>query len=203
MQWINIILGILSAVKQYSVADVALTSLAMVLNSMPTFWLGLMLIIIFSLKLGLLPSLGLTSPLHYILPVAALASYTIAGLIRLTRTTMLETLRQDYVRTARAKGQKERIVIFKHALENALLPVITSAGMSFGKMIGGVVAVESVFSIDGVGYMVLTSIRNKDITLVTGGIVCLASLYMIVLLFVDILYALIDPRVKEKYRNKY
>lgn len=116
---------------------------------------------------------------------------------------MLETIRQDYVRTARAKGQKERIVIFKHALQNALLPVITSAGMSFGKMIGGVVAVESVFSVDGVGNMILSAIRNKDVMLVTGGILCLATIYMLVLLFVDILYAVIDPRVREKYRNKY
>lgn len=200
---IAIPLGILSAVKQYSLADVSLTTLAMVLNSMPTFWLGLMLTIIFSLKLGLLPSIGLDSPKHYVLPVIALSSYTIASLMRLTRTTMLETIRQDYVRTARAKGQKESVVIFRHALQNALLPVITSAGMSFGKMIGGVVAVESVFSIDGVGNMILSAIRNKDVMLVTGGILCLATIYMLVLLFVDILYAVIDPRVREKYRNKY
>lgn len=198
---IGIPLGILSSVKQYSKADVFLTTLAMVLNSMPTFWFGLMLIILFSLKLGMLPSIGLTTPAHYILPVAALASYTIAGLLRLTRTTMLETIRQDYVRTARAKGQKESVVIFRHALGNALLPVITYAGMAFGKMVGGVVAVETVFSIDGVGNMVLTAIRNKDVALVTGGIVCLASIYMIVLLFVDILYAIIDPRVRQKYLN--
>ena len=165
---IGIPLGILSSVKQYSKADVFLTTLAMVLNSMPTFWFGLMLIILFSLKLGMLPSIGLTTPAHYILPVAALASYT---------------------------------VIFRHALGNALLPVITYAGMAFGKMVGGVVAVETVFSIDGVGNMVLTAIRNKDVALVTGGIVCLASIYMIVLLFVDILYAIIDPRVRQKYLN--
>lgn len=200
---IAIPLGILSAVKQYSLADIFLTTLAMVLNSMPTFWFGLMLIIVFSLKLHLLPSIGLTSAKHYILPVIAMSSYTIAGLMRLTRTTMLETIRQDYVRTARAKGQKERLVIFKHALQNALLPVITSAGMSFGKMIGGVVTVETVFSIDGVGNMILTGIRSKDVMLVTGGILCLATIYMIVLLFVDILYAVIDPRVREKYRNRY
>ena len=196
-------LGILSAVKQYSLADTMLTTVAMVLNSMPTFWFGLMLTILFSLRLGILPSIGLNSPKHYILPVIALSSYTIASLMRLTRTTMLETIRQDYVRTARAKGQKERIVIFKHALQNALLPVITSAGMSFGKMIGGVVAVESVFTIDGVGNMILSAIRNKDVMLVTGGILCLAAIYMLVLLCVDILYAIIDPRVREKYRNKY
>jgi len=200
---IGIPLGILSAVKQYSPADVLLTSLAMVLNSMPTFWFGLMAIILFSLRLGILPSTGLSSPAHYVLPVAALASYTIAGLLRLSRTTMLETIRQDYVRTARAKGQKEKIVIFKHALGNALLPVVTYAGMAFGKMVGGVVAVETVFSIDGVGNMVLTAIRNKDVMLVTGGIVCLASIYMIILLLVDVLYAVIDPRVREKYRNQY
>ena len=196
-------LGILSAVKQYSFADISLTTIAMILNSMPTFWLGLMLTIIFSLKLQILPSIGLTSPKHYILPVIALSSYTIAGLMRLTRTTMLETIRQDYVRTARAKGQKESIVIFRHALQNALLPVITSAGMSFGKMIGGVVAVETVFSIDGVGNMILTAIRNKDVMLVTGGILCLATIYMIVLLLVDILYAVIETRVREKYKINY
>ena len=199
---IGIPLGILSAVKQYSIADATLTSLAMILNSMPTFWFGLMVTIIFSLRLGILPSVGLETPLHYVLPVASLATYTIAGLIRLTRTTMLETIRQDYVRTARAKGQKESVVIFKHTLGNSLLPVITYAGMAFGKMVGGVVAVESVFSIDGVGNMILTAIRNKDVMLVTGGIVCLASIYMIILLLVDILYAVVDPRVRAKYRNQ-
>jgi len=129
---IGVPIGILAAVKQYSIMDVISTSFAMFFASMPGFWFGLLSIIIFSLKLGWLPSNGIDTWVHYILPICTLSLPAMAAILRLTRTTMLETIRQDYVRTARAKGQIERKVIFRHALKNALLPVITYCGVEFG-----------------------------------------------------------------------
>ena len=192
-------LGIMSAVKQYSIFDFIGTIIAMFMASMPGFWLGLMLILLFSLKLGWLPSYGIETWKHFILPSVTLAIPSTAAFLRLTRTTMLESIRQDYIRTARAKGQTEQVVILNHAARNALLPVITYAGMEMGELIGGIVTIEMVFSINGVGNMLLTAIRTKDILLVTGCAIFLAFSFMVVLLVVDILYAFIDPRIKAKY----
>lgn len=199
---IGIPLGVLSAVKQYSIFDIIGTATSMLMASIPSFWFGLIAILIFALKLQILPSNGSDTWVHYILPSITLALPVIASMLRLTRTTMLETIRSDYVRTARAKGQVERIVVFKHALKNALLPVITSAGMEFGGLLGGVVTIETVFSINGVGSLVLTGIQMKDVPLVTGAALILASLYMLVMLLVDILYALIDPRIRARYARR-
>ena len=192
-------LGIMSAVKQYSIFDFIGTIIAMFMASMPGFWLGLMLILLFSLKLGWLPSYGIETWKHFILPSVTLAIPSTAAFLRLTRTTMLESIRQDYIRTARAKGQTEQVVILNHAARNALLPVITYAGMEMGVLIGGIVTIEMVFSINGVGNMLLTAIRTKDILLVTGCAIFLAFSFMVVLLVVDILFAFIDPRIKAKY----
>lgn len=196
---IGVPLGILAAVKQYSVFDILGTTFAMFMASMPSFWLGLMLILFFALQLGLLPSNGTDTWAGYILPAFTLGIAEAATLLRLTRSTMLETIRQDYVRTARAKGQKERIIIFHHALKNALLPVITVIGMDFGFLLGGVVTIEAVFSINGVGTLILTAIRMKDVPLVTGCALFLSLFFIIVMLIVDILYAYIDPRIKSRY----
>lgn len=199
---VGIPLGVLSAVKQYSVLDMIGTALSMLMTSIPSFWFGMIAILIFSLKLELLPSNGNDSLACYVLPSITLALSVLASLLRMTRTTMLETLRQDYIRTARAKGQSERIVIFRHALKNALLPVITSAGMEFGGLLGGVVTIETVFSINGVGSLVLTGIQMKDAPLVTGSALVLAALYMLVMLFIDLLYAYIDPRIRARYTKR-
>jgi peptide/nickel transport system permease protein len=199
---IGIPLGVLSAVKQYSILDMIGTATSMLMSSIPSFWFGMIAILLFSLKLKILPSNGNDTWRHYILPSVTLALSVIASLLRMTRTTMLEALRQDYIRTARAKGQTEKVVIFKHALKNALLPVITSAGMEFGGLLGGVVTIETVFSINGVGSLVLTGIRMKDAPLVTGSALVLAALYMLVMLFVDILYAYIDPRIRARYTKR-
>lgn len=196
---VGIPLGVLSAVKQYSILDMIGTAVSMLMTSIPSFWFGMIAILIFSLKLELLPSNGNDSLACYVLPSITLALSVMASLLRMTRTTMLETLRQDYIRTARAKGQSERVVIFRHALKNALLPVITSAGMEFGGLLGGVVTIETVFSINGVGSLVLTGIQMKDAPLVTGSALVLAALYMLVMLFVDLLYAYIDPRIRVRY----
>ena len=194
--------GILAAVKQYSVFDIIGTAVAMLMASMPGFWFGLMAILLFSLKLKLLPPMGSETWKHFILPAFTLAILVSASLLRLTRTTMLETIRQDYIRTSRAKGQVERKVIVKHALKNALLPVITVAGMEFGYMLGGTVVVERVFSINGIGKFVIDSIRMKDVPAVTGCALLLAFFFMLVMLVIDILYAFIDPRVRAMYARK-
>lgn len=199
---VGIPLGVLSAVKQYSIFDVIGTAGAMLFASIPSFWFGLILILVFALKLNILPSNGSDTWVHYILPSVTLALPVVASMLRLTRTTMLETVRSDYVRTARSKGQKEQVVVFRHALKNALLPVITSAGMEFGGLLGGVVTVETVFSINGVGSLVLTGIQMKDVPLVTGCALVLSTLYMLVMLLVDILYAFIDPRIRARYTKK-
>lgn len=196
---IGIPLGIIAAVKQYSLADIAGTTMAMILSSVPSFWLGLMLIILFAQMLGLLPSYGLDTPMHYILPSVTIASPVIASLLRMTRTSMLESIRMDYIRTARAKGQKENIVILRHALQNAMLPIVTMIGTEFASLLGGTVTVEMIFSINGVGTLLLDAIRMKDIPLVVGGTIFLSAVFMLMLLLVDIMYAVIDPRIKARY----
>ncbi len=198
----GILLGVLAAVKQYTFWDIAGTTLAMILASFPAFWIGMMLIIVFSLKLGWLPSYGTGSISHYILPWITTAGGFVASQLRMTRTSLLESIRMDYVRTARAKGQKESIVIFRHALRNALMPVITIVGMNFGTMLGGTVTIETVFTLNGVGTLLLTSIRSKDVPVVVGCIVILAVCYTLVMLVVDILYGFIDPQIKARYLKR-
>lgn len=196
---IGVLLGILAAVKQYSIFDAAGTTLAMILASFPAFWIGMMLVILFAQELGWLPSYGTGSVAHYILPWFTTACSFIASQLRMTRTSLLESIRMDYVRTARAKGQKESVVIYRHALRNALMPVVTMAGMNFGTLLGGTVTVETVFTLNGVGTLILTSIRSKDVPVVVGAIVILAICYTLVMLVVDILYGFIDPQVKARY----
>ena len=198
---LGVVLGILSAVKQYTWVDNVLTTLAMFFSAMPGFWLGLMLMIIFSLKLGWLPVLGVDSWTGYILPTITLALGSAASDMRLTRSTMLETIRQDYIRTARSKGVPEKIVIWKHALRNALLPVVTSIGMGFGSSLGGAVICETVFGMPGLGTLIVSSIRQKDTPVVLAATLFLAALFCIVMLVVDILYAFIDPRIKAMYKS--
>jgi peptide/nickel transport system permease protein len=195
-------LGILSAVKQYSALDVMGTSCAMILASFPGFWIGMMLIILFSLKLGWLPSFGGGSLRHFILPWITTSCVFIASMLRMTRTSMLEAIRMDYIRTARAKGQTEMVVITRHALRNALLPVVTILGMDFGALLGGTVTIETVFSLPGVGSLVIEAIRMKDIPVVVGATVTLATCFTMLMLVVDILYAFIDPRIKARYLKR-
>lgn len=196
---VGIPIGILSAVKQYSFIDGFSTTIALLMAGIPTFWLGLMLMMLFSLHLGWLPPSGTGSWLHYILPTLTLCITGSALIIRITRTMMLETIRQDYIRTARAKGASERRVIFRHALKNALLPVITSLGIQFGGMLGGTIVIESVFSLPGISTLIVSAIRMKDIPLVMASVIFLATLFCVIILLMDLLYAFIDPRVKAQY----
>lgn len=197
---IGVPLGILAAVKQYSPTDFISTVIAMMLGSVPGFWLGLMLMLIFGIKLGWLPTAGLTSFSHYILPFFTLVLPGASGLLKITRSTMLECVRQDYVRTARAKGAKEKSVIFNHALRNALLPIVTVLGINFAYMLGGSVVIENVFSIPGIGAILVKSINMKDIPQVMAITILFSFTFCLVMVLVDMVYSMLDPRVKAQYQ---
>lgn len=197
---IGIPVGIISATKQYSVTDNVSMILALLGVSMPNFWLGLMLILLFSVKLGLLPSGGDSGFASLILPAITLGTGVAAIITRMTRSSMLEVIRQDYIRTARAKGVMERKVINKHALRNALIPVVTVVGLQFGYLLGGAVLTETVFSWPGVGRFMVEAIRQKDTPTVLASVIFMSVAFSIVNLFVDILYAFLDPRIKSQYR---
>lgn len=198
---IGISLGIISAVKQYSVLDHVCVITALVFACIPGFWLGLMLMMLFSLKLSLLPSYGAESLKHFVLPTITVSMASAAGLLRLTRSAMLETIRQEYIRTAKAKGASKNRIIIKHALRNALMPVVTTLGTSFGASLGGAIIAETVFAMPGMGTLITTAIRQKDIPMVMGATLFLAVLFSLIILLVDILYAFIDPRIMDKYKK--
>ena len=198
---IGISFGIISAVKQYSALDHICVVTALVFACIPGFWLGLMLMMLFSLKLGWLPSYGAESLKNFILPTLTVSMTSAAGLLRLTRSAMLETIRQEYIRTAKAKGASKKRIIIKHALRNALMPVVTTLGTSFGASLGGAIIAETVFAMPGMGTLITTAIRHKDIPMVMGSTLFLAVLFSLIILLVDILYAMIDPRIMDKYKK--
>lgn len=197
---IGIPVGIISATRQYTFIDSFSMIAALLGVSMPNFWLGLMLILTFSVKLGMLPSGGFESMKSLILPAFTLGVGSAAIVTRMTRSSMLEVIRQDYIRTARAKGVTEKKVVNKHALKNALIPVITVVGLQFGNLLGGAVLTETVYSWPGVGRMMVDAIRQKDTPTVLATVVFLATVFSVVNLIVDILYAYVDPRIKSQYK---
>jgi peptide/nickel transport system permease protein len=199
---LGVSLGIISATKQYSVFDNIVTGVGLMGVSMPSFWQGLMCILIFSVGLGWLPSSGSYGPQFFIMPVFVLSTTSAATIMRMTRSTMLEVIRQDYIRTARAKGQTEKMVILNHALRNSMIPVITVVGIQFGFLLGGSVLVESIFSIPGLGKYMVDAIRARDFPVVQGGVLFLALVFSFVNLLVDILYSFLDPRIKSLYKGK-
>ncbi|MBQ6508367.1 MAG: ABC transporter permease [Flexilinea sp.] len=192
-------LGIIAAVNQNSWIDTLSMVLALIGLSMPNFWLGLLLIILFALKLGWFPSGGNVGFKSIILPAFTVGAGLAALLTRTTRSSMLDVIRQDYLRTARAKGVPERTIIRKHALRNALIPIITIFGVQFSNVLGGSVLAETVFAWPGVGRLVVDAIDQRDIPTVTGALVMTTMLVTIVNLMIDIVYAFVDPRIKAKY----
>ena len=194
-------LGVYTAVKQYSPADGFLRVASTILVAMPTFWLAMLLILIFALYLGWLPSGGVATWQSYILPTITVGVPYGSKILRMTRSTMLEEIRQDYVRTARSKGVPDKVVTYKHALKNALLPVITTIGSSFGAILGGSVIAESVFNLPGLGSLIVLSIKAKDTPSVLASVLLLAFFFAIIMLIVDLVYAFIDPRIKAKYQK--
>lgn len=189
-------LGVLSAVKRNSIIDLLSTTLASIGTAMPSFWLGLMLLLLFSVRLRLLPAFGALEPASVIMPAVSLGVGLAARISRLTRSSMLEVLNQDYVRTARGKGLAERVVIWRHALLNALIPVITAFGLQLGWLLGGAVVVESVFSWPGLGRLMIESIHVRDITVVQAGLLFFATTFILINLAIDIGYTFLDPRVR-------
>lgn len=197
-------LGVLSAVKQYSWVDNVTMVGALFFVSIPQFWMALMMLLVFSVQLHVLPAStsDLTNPLAWVMPVAMIGLNNVGNLARVTRSSMLEIIRQDYIRTARAKGQKHSTVIFKHGLRNALIPVIANVGNTIGVSLGGAVVAESIFSIPGVGQYMLNAINNRNWPAVQGGIIVLAASFSIVMLLVDIVYTFVDPRLKSEFDAK-
>ena len=196
---LGIPIGIISAIKQYSIFDNITMIFALIGISMPVFWLGLLLIMLFSVQLGWLPSSGFSRPAQMILPTIALGSQSVSVITRMTRSSMLEVIRADYIRTARAKGQREKIVILRHALGNALIPIITIVGIQFGQLMGGALMTEVIFSIPGLGRLMVDAIKMRDAPLVLGTVLFVAFTFSIVNLIVDLLYTFVDPRIKTKY----
>jgi peptide/nickel transport system permease protein len=192
---IAIPLGVVSALKRNSWIDLASTLFASLGNAMPSFWLGLMLIIVFAANLRILPAFGALEPAAIIMPSVTLGVGMAARLSRLTRSAMLEVLGQDYIRTARAKGLAPRLVIFKHAFRNTLIPVVTAFGLQLGWLLGGSVVVESVFSWPGLGRLMIESINVRDITIVQAGLFWFALSVILINLAVDLIYTIIDPRI--------
>jgi peptide/nickel transport system permease protein len=189
-------LGILSALHRNSWIDLVSTTLATVGAAMPSFWLGLMLILVFSVTLRMLPAYGIEEPSGIIMPAITLGVGMAARLSRLTRSSMLETLGQDYIRTAYSKGLGRRIVVLRHALRNALIPVVTAFGLQLGWLLGGAVVVEAVFAWPGLGRLMLDALNVRDITVVQAGLFWFALSFILINLVIDLLYALIDPRIR-------
>lgn len=199
---VGVPLGVLSAVKQYTLLDKIPTAISLFLASLPAFLIGMVLMLFFSLQLRWLPSNGVGTWKHFVMPMFALGLPYAAQQLRFTRSSMLETIRQDYVRTARAKGATEHNVIWRHAMKNALLPVITVAGNNFGILIGGAVVTETLFGIPGLGTLIVNGVKQKDIPVVMGGIITFAVVFSIVMLLVDLAYAFVDPRIRARYASQ-
>lgn len=196
----GIIFGVLSAVYKYSWIDKISMFFGMIGLSMPIFWSGMLFILLFSVKLGWLPSSGLRSFKHLILPGFALGFQSMAVIMRQTRSSMLEVLSRDYIRTARSKGLKEGYILFVHALKNAMIPVLTSAGLLTGSLIGGSVLTETIFSIPGIGRHMVQSISAMDYPMILGAVLLISLSYCVLNLVVDILYGFLDPRVRSQYQ---
>jgi peptide/nickel transport system permease protein len=188
--------GVVSAVRRNSLIDYVATVVALLGQSMPTFWLGIMLILVFSVQFNVLPSSGRGGIEHLLLPAVTLGLFTTARITRLTRSGMLEVLNQDYIRTARAKGVSGSPVVWKHALKNAAIPIVTIVGIELGTLLGGSVITETIFAWPGVGRLSVQAIYNRDYPVVQAAVFLLASTFVLVNLVVDLLYTYLDPRIR-------
>ena len=195
-------LGIMAATHRNGVADRICMFIALLGVSIPAFWLALMLVVVFAVNLGWLPTYGVGGIEYFILPCVANCFAGIATQARQTRSSMLEVIRSDYITTAKAKGLSKRDVLLRHALPNALIPIITIVGNGMGMMLGGTVIIENVFSIPGVGSYMTSAINQRDYPLVMGGVLVLGLIFSLIMLLVDIVYAYVDPRIKAQYESK-
>ncbi len=193
---VGMILGAIAALHHNSWLDNLSMVLALFAVSMPGFWLGIMLLLVFALYLGILPAVGFGDPRAIILPAVALGLSSAAIIARLTRSSLLEVMSMEYIATARAKGLAERLVVWRHAIKNALIPVVTVVGLQFGHLLSGAIVVETVFARPGLGRLLVEGINGKDFPVVQGSLLVTASVYVLANLLVDISYAWIDPRIK-------
>lgn len=193
---VGILLGVLAALRQNSILDLIISALAVFGVSVPVFWTGLLLIILFAVNLHLLPAAGAETPQSYILPSLTLAFFSVGFIARQTRGAMLDVLNLDYVRTARAKGATRASVLLRHGLRNALLPITTAAGLQFGQLLGGAVLTETIYSWPGMGQYLVNSINSRDYVAVQGTIFIFAIGVILVNLITDLIYAYIDPRIR-------
>ncbi len=192
---IGVSAGIVSATRRNSIFDNASMLVALVGVAAPVFWMALMLQLLFAVQLRLLPATGIGTIRHLILPSVTLGTASAALMARITRSSMLDVLRQDFITTARSKGLSERLVVYKHALKNALIPVVTVLGLQFGILLGGAVLTETVFAWPGVGRLLVDAILRRDYPVVQGTVMLLAFLFVIINLVVDVVYAFLDPRI--------
>jgi len=193
---LGIAVGVISAVKQYSWLDAITRTIVLLGVSMPIFWLGLMLISVFAVRLQWLPSSGRGDWRYLVLPVVSLSTYSVSIIARMTRSAMLEVLRQDYLRTARAKGLLERAILVRHALKNAMIPIVTVVGLQLGYLLGGAILTETVFAYPGLGWTMMNALFARDYPLVRGGVLLMATVFLLVNLAVDIIYVYLDPRIR-------
>lgn len=193
---VGLALGLVAGVRPYSAIDRLSMLVALVGVSVPGFWLALMLIYVFSVELAWLPSIGLSGPQSLILPVIVNSLFSLAYLARMTRAEMIDVLSNDYVRTARSKGLREQVVVIRHALKNALIPLITIAGLSFGFQLSGSVITETIFSIDGIGTMIVRGILARDAPIIQAGILVVALNFIAITFLLDVLYAYVNPRIR-------
>lgn len=193
---IGIPVGILSAVKQNTMADSFARIFALLGLSMPNFWIGLMLMLLFSYRLRLLPASGSGTLLHLIMPAIALGLPAAGVITRLTRSSMLEVLKEDYIRTAQSKGLKKQVVVYKHALKNAMLPVVTVIGIQLGSRLGGSVIIESVFAYPGIGRFAYLRLLARDYPMIMGNLLIFAFIFILINLLTDILYGFLEPRIR-------
>lgn len=191
--------GVISSTRQYSVADHAVTTFSLIFAAMPGFWLALMMIICFSIQLKLFPASGYKQWNCWVLPALSAGLSFVATITRMTRSSMLDVVRQDFITTARAKGVNEGTVIRKHALRNALIPIITTIGFQFGILISGSVIVETIFNMPGMGSLMMTAINNKDYPVIEGCVLVLAFFICIINLMTDLAYGIADPRIMALY----
>ena len=193
---IGVPLGVFAAMRAGRFEDLLASTFVLFGISMPVYWLGLMLILVFSIRLRWLPAAGAEGVLSIVLPAVTLAFFSMAFVARITRSSMLEVLHQDYVRTARSKGVRQRVVVWRHALRNALAPVVTIIGLQFGELLGGAILTETVFAWPGLGRLLVSSIFARDYPTVQGLVIVFALLFALVNLAVDLFYGVIDPRVR-------
>jgi peptide/nickel transport system permease protein/oligopeptide transport system permease protein len=193
---VGVAAGVIAAVRRNSFVDHAISSVAMMGVSMPVYWLGLLLILLFAVTLGWLPAAGSAEPLSIVLPATTLAAFSTALISRMTRASMLEVLGQDYIRTAEAKGAPPRTVIIKHGLRNAFIPVLTVISLQFGALLGGAVLTETVFGWPGIGRLLVDSIAARDFAVVQGIVLVYAAAFILLNVIVDVLYVVVDPRIR-------